>query len=77
MSMGTDFAVAFPRVAWHDVPSTYVVCTDDRSLVPDAQRTWAKGRATDVIELPFDHCPQVSHPREIGELLAEIATSAG
>lgn len=75
MSMGTDFAVAFGRVAWREVPSTYVVCTDDRSLAPDAQRIWAKERATDVIELPFDHCPQVSHPREIAELLAEVATS--
>ena len=76
MSMGTDFAMAFPRVAWHEVPSTYVVCTDDRSLTPDAQRVWAKERATDHVELPFDHCPQVSHPREIAELLAGIARSA-
>jgi pimeloyl-ACP methyl ester carboxylesterase len=75
MSMGTDLAMALPRVAWRDIPSTYVVCADDRSLNPDAQRVWAKERATDVIELPFDHCPQVSHPREIGEILAEIARS--
>jgi pimeloyl-ACP methyl ester carboxylesterase len=77
MSMGTDFAMSFPRVAWREVPSTYVVCADDRSLVPDAQRAWAKERATDHMELPFDHCPQVSHPQEIADLLATIARSGG
>ena len=34
MSMGTDFAMAFDRVAWRETPSTYVVCADDRSLNP-------------------------------------------
>ena len=77
MSMGTDFSMSLPRAAWREVPSTYVICADDRSLIPDAQRAWAKERATDFVELPFDHCPQVSHPREIGELLAGIARSAG
>jgi pimeloyl-ACP methyl ester carboxylesterase len=75
MSMGTDFTIAFPRVAWHEVPSTYVVCADDRSLNPDAQRVWAKERATEHVEVPFDHCAQVSHPREIAELLAGIVRS--
>jgi pimeloyl-ACP methyl ester carboxylesterase len=77
MSMGTDLAMTFARVAWRELPSTYVVCADDRSLDPDAQREWAKQRATDHVELPFDHCPQVSHPREVAELLAGIACSAG
>jgi pimeloyl-ACP methyl ester carboxylesterase len=75
MSMGTDFAMAFDRVAWREVPSTYVVCADDRSLDPEAQRAWAKERATEHVEVPFDHCPQVSHPQEIGDLLAEVVRS--
>lgn len=75
MSMGTDFAISFDRVSWREVPSTYVVCTDDRSLDPETQRTWAKERATDPIEWPFDHCPQVSHPTEVAELLIRLARS--
>jgi len=33
---------------------------------------------TDIwpVEVPFDHCPQVSHPAEIGDLLAAIARDA-
>jgi pimeloyl-ACP methyl ester carboxylesterase len=76
MSWGTDFAIAFEHVAWREIPATYVVCADDRSLNPDTQRVWAKERATDVVELPFDHCPQVSHPDEIADLLALIARDA-
>ena len=77
MSMGTDFAMTLDRVAWREIPSTYVVCADDRSLNPEAQRVWAKERATEHVELPFDHCPQVSHAQEIGDLLAEVARSVG
>ena len=77
MSMGTDFAISFDSVAWRDAPSTYVVCSDDRSLDPQTQRTWAKERATDAIEWPFDHCPQVSHPDDVAALLARAARDAG
>lgn len=73
MSFGTDFEVALARAAWRDIPSTYVVCEQDLSIRPDVQRKWASARATDMVELPFDHCPQVSHPEEIADLLARIA----
>lgn len=73
MSMGPDPAVSLKRVAWEAIPSTYVVCADDRALHPDQQRTWAKERATDFVEWPVDHCPQHSHPDLVVELLAELA----
>src|SRR5579862_9901263 len=53
---------AVTGVAWRGIPSTCVVCTDDRTILPDSQRHWAKDRATHTVEVPFDHCPQVSHP---------------
>jgi pimeloyl-ACP methyl ester carboxylesterase len=56
-------------VAWRAIPSTYVVCGEDRALLPEAQRRWARERATESVELPFDHCPEVSHPVEVAELL--------
>jgi pimeloyl-ACP methyl ester carboxylesterase len=60
-------------VGWKDIPATYVVCTEDRSLKPDTQRRWASTRAATSYELPFDHCPQLSHPGEIADLLTEVA----
>ena len=60
-------------VGWRTIPSTYVVCSDDRSLLPGSQRRWARERASDSVELPFDHCPEVSHPAEVAALLASLA----
>jgi pimeloyl-ACP methyl ester carboxylesterase len=59
-------------VGWHRIPSTYVVCTEDPALLPESQRRWAQTRATNQIEVPFDHLPQISHPAETAELLANI-----
>jgi hypothetical protein len=54
------------------VPSTYIVCTEDKAIQPSAQHAWAEN-ATSVIERPWDHSPGVSHPDEVADLLAEIA----
>jgi len=72
MSLGSDRSVSFPRVGWEEVPSTYIVCEEDKAIQPSAQREWAK-RATSTIARPYDHSPGVSHPDEIADLLAGIA----
>jgi pimeloyl-ACP methyl ester carboxylesterase len=72
MSMGRDRAVAFARVGWEDIPSTYVVCTEDKAIQPSFQRAWA-AQATNTIERPYDHSPAVSHPDAVATLLADIA----
>ncbi len=77
MSYGADFNMEVRAAAWKTVPSTYIVCADDRSIRPEAQREWAKARATDVLEWPTDHCPQLSHPGKVSELLAGLAGQAG
>ena len=77
MSYGTDpTKAAFAEVGWKTIPSTYVVCTEDRSISPDAQRRWAKERATEVVEWPSDHCPQLSHPDLVADLLEKLARNA-
>jgi pimeloyl-ACP methyl ester carboxylesterase len=73
MAMGQGGAPTVTAVGWRGIPSTYVVCTEDGSILPESQRTWAKERATDSVEKPWDHCPQVSHPEETAELLAALA----
>lgn len=74
MSTGGDPTLSFDRVGWETIPSTYVVCAEDRAILPSAQRTWAE-RATNVVERPWDHSPAVSHPAEVADLIAGIATS--
>ena len=74
MAMGQGGSPTLAGVGWRTIPSTYIVCSEDNSIKPEAQREWAAQRATDQIEVPFDHCPQVSHPTEIADLLAPIVT---
>lgn len=72
MSFGRDPSGSLERVGWVDIPSTYIVCREDRAIQPSAQRAWAE-RATHVIEQPWDHSPAVSHPSEVADLLADVA----
>jgi pimeloyl-ACP methyl ester carboxylesterase len=73
MAFQGDPSAALSGAAWQTIPSTYVVCDDDRSIRPDAQRQWAKEQATDFVEWPSDHCPQHSRPRDVADLLAKLA----
>ena len=63
-----------PRaVAWREVPSTYVVCTDDRALPVALQRSCA-ARLENVIELPASHSPFLSRPDDVARVLAGLAS---
>jgi pimeloyl-ACP methyl ester carboxylesterase len=73
MSFGSDpNAVKLDEVGWTTIPSTYVVCTEDHSILPEAQRRWAEERATETVEWPSDHCPQLSHPDLVADLLDKL-----
>jgi pimeloyl-ACP methyl ester carboxylesterase len=76
MAMGGGASTTMSAVGWHNIPSTFVVCSEDRAIQPDSQRRWAAERATESVELPYDHCPHISHPAEVAELLAKLATLA-
>ena len=75
MAMASPSPPTVTGVSWRTIPSTYVVCGEDRSIKPESQRRWARQRASDSVELPFDHCPELSHPVEVAELLAKLATT--
>jgi pimeloyl-ACP methyl ester carboxylesterase len=60
------------RVAWRSVPSTYVICRQDRTINPDLQREMAP-RATHVVEWNTSHSPMLSRPDLIVELLDGLA----
>lgn len=62
--------------AWHDVPSTYVVCSEDLAVAPELERAMAE-RATRVLEWPCGHIPMAAMPEAVAALLIEEATAAG
>lgn len=57
--------------AWHDVPSTYVVCAKDKGTPPRLQRDFAR-RAGRVVELDAGHHPFLSQPAAVADLLLNL-----
>jgi pimeloyl-ACP methyl ester carboxylesterase len=53
-----------------DVPSSYVVCTRDGAIPPEAQVQMAQGVGR-VLRWPTDHSPFLTRPAELAELLEE------
>ncbi len=59
---------------WPDVPSSYIVCNEDRVISPEwsryAARTWLNG---DAIEMPGGHSPFLSRPAHLAAVLLELS----
>jgi pimeloyl-ACP methyl ester carboxylesterase len=70
------FTEPTPLRAWPDVPSSYVLCTDDRACNPAWSRRAARGRlGVEPIELVgADHSPFLSRPAALADLLVGLAT---
>ncbi len=54
--------------AWQHVPSTYLVCAEDRGTPAQLQRDHA-GRAGSVVELDAGHHPFLSQPAAVRDLI--------
>jgi pimeloyl-ACP methyl ester carboxylesterase len=57
--------------AWQQVPSTYLVCAQDRGTPPHLQREYAR-RAGKVVELGTGHHPFLSEPAAVRDLLLSL-----
>lgn len=64
---------ACPLRSWPDIPASYVLCREDRTLRPDFWRKQARKQlGIDPIELAGGHCPHVSRPRELADMLSTL-----
>ena len=61
--------------AWKGIPSWYLVCTEDHMIPPPAQEFLAKRMNATVRSVPSSHCPFVSHPQEVADIIALAAES--
>jgi pimeloyl-ACP methyl ester carboxylesterase len=59
--------------SWRDVPSTYVVCTQDMAIPVEWQRERFAPQADEVVELEASHSPFFSQPSAVADFLAERA----
>ena len=75
-TMPTSVLTAPPPAApaWRVLPSTYVVCTDDRILSRSAQEQMAEN-AERTVWIESDHSPFLSCPGVLAEVLSEIVSA--
>jgi pimeloyl-ACP methyl ester carboxylesterase len=60
----------WPLAAWPDVPSRFVLCTEDRFFPPDFLRKVVHDRlGVEPQEIAASHCVALSRPRELAALL--------
>lgn len=67
------FEAQTTTAAWTRVPSTYLICAEDRSTDPDLQRAHA-ARATTIRELSAAHFPMLSRPNLVATCIEEVAS---
>ncbi|MFC5213307.1 alpha/beta hydrolase [Streptomyces coerulescens] len=67
-----SFSERVTKAGWPAVPSTYIICDQDKALPLQVQETLA-ARAKDVHRLKSGHSPFLSMPAELAALLASIA----
>ncbi|MBM9504229.1 alpha/beta hydrolase [Actinacidiphila acididurans] len=58
--------------AWHDLPTTYVVCSEDRGTPAAAQREFSH-RADKVVEVTAGHHPFLSQPQTVADIITSLA----
>jgi hypothetical protein len=59
-----------------EIPSTYIVAAYDRTIRPEWQRHMARQRlGVEPLQVPSGHCPNVSQPDRLAELLVDVAAS--
>jgi pimeloyl-ACP methyl ester carboxylesterase len=62
-----------PLKVWPVVPSTYILCQEDRAIKPQWSRRAARERlGVASIELPGGHCPYLSRPSALADVLANL-----
>lgn len=61
-----------PVATADDIPSTYIVCSQDRTLRPDWSRDEARRARATLLEIDAGHCPHVSRPAQLSELLDDL-----
>ena len=67
---GTPGREPWPLAAWPDIPTRFVLCRNDRFFPARWLRPLVRDRlGIEPDEIDSGHCPALSRPRELAELL--------
>ena len=59
--------------AWAEIPSWYMVATQDRIIPSEAERAMAARAGSTVVEIDSSHVPMMSHPSAVTRLIQQAA----
>jgi pimeloyl-ACP methyl ester carboxylesterase len=59
------------RPLWRDIPSWFLVCEDDRMIVPETQRYMAKRMKAKTTANAVDHMPSVTAPGAVVDIIRD------
>ena len=69
---GTPMGEPWPLDAWPDVPTTFLLCKDDRFFPADWMREIVRDRlGIEPIEVPGGHCAYLSRPEPLAAAILE------
>ena len=73
----TPMGQPWPLDAWPDVPTRFLVCSEDRSFPPDLVRRAVRARLGIVPdEIATGHMPMLARPTELAERLEAYSQDA-
>jgi pimeloyl-ACP methyl ester carboxylesterase len=61
--------------AWKTIPSWYLVCANDQMIPPPAQEFQPKRMNATVHSVASSHCPFMSYPENVADIIALAADS--
>jgi pimeloyl-ACP methyl ester carboxylesterase len=65
------FNQVITKVAWKEIPSTYIICEQDNAIPVFAQEAMS-GRASQQIRIDSDHSPFLSSPKELADIISKL-----
>lgn len=70
------FEQSVDSVAWQTIPSWDLLAQEDRAIPPELQRFMASRMGAKTTEIKANHVPYISQPREVANLILEVARFA-
>jgi len=67
------FGQIYEEPAWKDIPSWYLVATEDQAINPALQRMFAERMRATTHEVKSSHVPFVSQPATVAKIIGEAA----
>jgi pimeloyl-ACP methyl ester carboxylesterase len=72
-----SFVIPSGPPAWKQIPSFYLVASQDRVIDPAAERVMAERSNSVTVEIDSSHVAMISHPDEVADLIRQAAASIG